>query len=737
MIAKIWVMLAFMLSTLVFATTSDATPKLTEPAATVKMIGEATHGGILRTEVSDDMSPAERQRIWGQIDANLSNLAFKKSASLIGTPSVSLTAPQILFSWPLRNNAGYKGASAFLISNFVDHDPLFPNHLKDFQCGTRTYDTASGYNHAGTDIALWPDSWNLMASGLVDIVAAASGTIVLRSDGNVDQSCKFNNNDWNAVYIQHDDGSIAWYGHMKKGSPTTKQVGDRVTAGEYLGKVGSSGNSTGPHLHFEIYDSSRKLIDPYAGQCNDYNVETWWAAQPAYEDPNLNRLYTASAPPVFSTCGADGTLSNGGNYFEKSIFSPGESAIFLSTYRDQTDAATTEAKVMKPDGTLAFQWSDKTNVPYYSSSYWYRTINFLANAPTGVWTYEAAYNGKTVRMPLTITPLPAVAKRGSTDVAGNNKGTILLRSPAGQLLSGALVNNAFQFSALPDPGSNYRLIAAGDFDNDDKTDLVYQDNTQAVFGDVRWRSAFQAANDKLFRTVKLAWVVQAVADLDGDGFADMVFRFTGDDGNPNDIGVSYVWFTDGNAVKQVRKRGGAPLNWTLLGAADINGDNAADMIYISPTGAIKALMATPDRTCANLNAGNVPAGFAALKLGDFSGNRLGDILLHNTATGQVQLLTLNAYGITLPTPTANPGDPNASCTASNIIIPTTTINQPSVDPTWRFYAAADLNGDGIMDIVWQQPNGTLTVWLMNQNGAAPSVAPIAGTAPAGFEVFQP
>jgi murein DD-endopeptidase MepM/ murein hydrolase activator NlpD len=107
-----------------------------------------------------------------------------------------------------------------------------------------------------------------MDSNDVEIVSAAAGTILYKSDGNFDRSCTFNNNNWNAVYVQHSDGSVAWYGHMKAGTLTTKNVGASVAQGEYLGVVGSSGNSTGPHLHFEVYDSGNNLIDPYAGTCN-------------------------------------------------------------------------------------------------------------------------------------------------------------------------------------------------------------------------------------------------------------------------------------------------------------------------------------------------------------------------------------------------------------------------------------------------------------------------------------
>ena len=153
------------------------------------------------------------------------------------------------------------------ISNYVDHNSAYPNQLQDYNCGTKTYDTSSGYNHQGIDIFTWPFTWKMVDDNSVEIIAAAPGQIIAKGDGQFDRSCGFNNNPWNAVYVRHGDGSVAWYGHMKNGSLTTKNVGDFVNLGEYLGIVGSSGNSTGPHLHFEVYqnDTYTNLIDPYTG----------------------------------------------------------------------------------------------------------------------------------------------------------------------------------------------------------------------------------------------------------------------------------------------------------------------------------------------------------------------------------------------------------------------------------------------------------------------------------------
>ena len=337
-----------------------------------------------------------------------------------------------------------------------------------------------------------------------------------------------------------------------------------------------------------------------------------------------------------------------------------------------------------------------------------------------------------------VTPPPpppaavALSRRGGVDFDGLGRSQLVLRNSAGQSLAARLVNDTFAFVALGDPGASFNVIAAGDLDGNGKSDLVYRNQAADASGRVTvnaWKD-FQPSSNITLRLVKPEWQVQASADLDGDGFGDLLFRWTGDDGIPNNSGVSFIWFQGaGGAYNAVRKRGGAPLNWSMLGAMDLNGDGAADMLYLSPTGQLRALMATPGRTCANLSAGSLPSGFSVLKYADFTGNRRGDLLLRD-ATGAMQIISLSGAGLTLPPYTGNAEDPNASCTSSALTIATSTRSLPASDPTWTYYASGDFNGDGIFDIVWLQPNGTLTVWLMNANGT-PTVINSAGTIPAG------
>jgi murein DD-endopeptidase MepM/ murein hydrolase activator NlpD len=105
---------------------------------------------------------------------------------------------------------------------------------------TSGYGARWGRLHAGIDLA---------AGVGAPISAVAAGTVA--SAGNEGGYGR-------AVRLQHDDGTVTVYAHM---SQLLVTVGQRVTAGTYLGLEGSSGHSTGPHLHFEVRVGGRP-VDP-------------------------------------------------------------------------------------------------------------------------------------------------------------------------------------------------------------------------------------------------------------------------------------------------------------------------------------------------------------------------------------------------------------------------------------------------------------------------------------------
>lgn len=93
----------------------------------------------------------------------------------------------------------------------------------------------------------WHNGVDLVKSG-----GGALGTPVIASkSGRVEVVQRSSSGYGNMVLINHGDGYKTRYAHMVKGSITVS-VGDYVEAGQTIGKVGSTGNSTGPHLHFEV-----------------------------------------------------------------------------------------------------------------------------------------------------------------------------------------------------------------------------------------------------------------------------------------------------------------------------------------------------------------------------------------------------------------------------------------------------------------------------------------------------
>lgn len=85
--------------------------------------------------------------------------------------------------------------------------------------------------HTGLDIACTTGT---------DIKVAATGTVTF---------AKYNGAYGNLVKVSHGNGVETWYAHCSK---IYAKVGEEVSSGDVIAAVGSTGNSTGPHLHFEI-----------------------------------------------------------------------------------------------------------------------------------------------------------------------------------------------------------------------------------------------------------------------------------------------------------------------------------------------------------------------------------------------------------------------------------------------------------------------------------------------------
>ncbi|MFP5372550.1 MAG: murein hydrolase activator EnvC family protein [Actinomycetes bacterium] len=91
--------------------------------------------------------------------------------------------------------------------------------------------------------------WGTLHAGVA--LAAPIGTPVVSPEAGVVLDAGPASGFGLAVYVQHGDGTITLYGHVNEFFVTPGQV---VAAGQQIAEVGNRGQSTGPHLHFEVHD---------------------------------------------------------------------------------------------------------------------------------------------------------------------------------------------------------------------------------------------------------------------------------------------------------------------------------------------------------------------------------------------------------------------------------------------------------------------------------------------------
>ena len=204
-----------------------------------------------------------------------------------GKLSAPFTRPDLIIGLPVGVDEGFSGSvplgdiittcqNSFLGANF-------PNCYK---------------GHTGTDFGL-VGGFAAINLGSIDVVAAATGKVDAISNGNPDR-CYFkfppappnsppedyvicpndpeNKKIANFVVVLQDDGLLAYYYHLMSDTIPVS-VGRRVECGDRLGKIGSSGISSAPHLHFEMRERTDgtfpntesdfsqvvgKVVNPYA-----------------------------------------------------------------------------------------------------------------------------------------------------------------------------------------------------------------------------------------------------------------------------------------------------------------------------------------------------------------------------------------------------------------------------------------------------------------------------------------
>lgn len=222
-----------------------------------------------------------------------------RQGSLLGLAALFASAAQAeppRFALPIDCALG----QTCYIQNFVDTLPA-EGRVSDFACGPLSYD-----GHKGTDFALLNRAQ--MAAG-VAVTAAADGVVRGTRDEMPDTGLKPSTEATirgrecgNGLVIDHGDGWVSQYCHMKLGSISVSK-GQAVKAGDLLGQVGLSGRSEFPHLHFTVRQGER-VIDPFdpedTATCGPAD-QTLWAEPPAYVAGGLIGLGFSNTVPEFDS----------------------------------------------------------------------------------------------------------------------------------------------------------------------------------------------------------------------------------------------------------------------------------------------------------------------------------------------------------------------------------------------------------------------------------------------------
>ncbi|MFG3507146.1 M23 family metallopeptidase [Streptomyces sp. NPDC047821] len=118
---------------------------------------------------------------------------------------------------------------------------------------TSSYTITSTYGQAGN---MWSSGYH---TGLD--LAAPTGTPAKAVHGGTIKSAGWSGSYGYRIVLELEDGTEVWYCHL---SSMTVGAGQTVATGETIGRVGATGNVTGPHLHLEVHTPGGDGIDPLA-----------------------------------------------------------------------------------------------------------------------------------------------------------------------------------------------------------------------------------------------------------------------------------------------------------------------------------------------------------------------------------------------------------------------------------------------------------------------------------------
>jgi FG-GAP-like repeat len=229
------------------------------------------------------------------------------------------------------------------------------------------------------------------------------------------------------------------------------------------------------------------------------------------------------------------------------------------------------------------------------------------------------------------------------------------------------------------------IVAVADFDGDGKSDVLWrQTSGKVVIWEINGEQVKAYANVSLPATTD--WQVQGTGDFDGDGKADILWRNT-------NTGQVAVWLMNGFQVKVNKTIGTVTGDWTFAGTGDFTGDGKTDILWRqTSTGNVSIWKMNGLSAPTFLKAGTATADWQIVGIGDFNGDGMSDILWRNTNTNKLVIWLMERGGGLIRYV-------NVSLSATS---------------DWQVAGTGDFDDSGKDGILWRQTGtGKVAIWRMN------------------------
>ena len=454
-------------------------------------------------------------------------------------------------------------------------------------------------------------------------------------------------------------------------------------------------------------NSSSQVVEA-AGQGID-RVESWGTDYTLPE--NVENLSLHFDPYAGATVGPEGERNGTGNSLDNIITGTGGAnrlsglagadtltggdGIDILTGGTGNDTFRDTAAGLNGDTVTDFSAGDRivitnANLAGFTVSLSGNTLTFtggsltLGSVPAGQIVAQAAAGGG---VQLSIAAAP------SNDFNGDGRSDLAWRNADGTFTTWLGQPNG-SFASNPGTGANpldtsWRIVGTGDFNGDGGDDILWRHDS-GVIGEWLGHSSGPFTNNggAAANAVDNSWSVDGIADYNGDGRDDILWRHTS-----GEVG-QWLGMPSGGFANN----GGAAANavdpsWTVVANGDFNGDGRADVLWRHSSGVFAEWQGSASG--ALVNAGGVMGGATGsiVGSGDFNADGRDDVLAR-AADGTITVWLGQSTGqFTSFTPTRQINDLN-----------------------WKIASIGDYNGDGSDDLLWRHASGETGEWLASGSG---------------------